>query len=455
MLVALTILLSGCGSDGGDTDGTDGGALDAPDSIGSDAPGSDVFVDDARAETTVTDAAHDGGDASSDTTTTEGGPPPGWVKLPCDLTIGTGAGRIDVSASTGKTGDVICIRAGSYSGGSIQGVSDRTVQNDGGVVTITGIVELGNTKNVTLSGSGHDAAPYGFVVTGTAASFVITGPNEKLVAHDFEAIGAGILFDAGHTGLVWKGSDAELVLHASRFDRIRLKSSGQLFQGNYGSMSSLTNFASGLEMSNVIVDDSKGTGQNVVSGGGIFDLNAHDWTITGPNTVVVGSGDDRDTGVFSFGGSGVVRRMHRDGGWGWLVRNFGAQLGTTRGEFRCENNVDLNTEYYGTCESRTNVTPDSLPAGKLSTIDVFIRDNVSAHKRDIKGSYTTAIGLIPNLLAGTTATLTNNVGCDNTNDYGDVDSLHFWEVDGTVVKSGNEARASCAGLMDPITKKPL
>jgi hypothetical protein len=67
--------------------------------------------------------------------------------------------------------------------------------------------------------------------------------------------------------------------------------------------------------------------------------------------------------------------------------------------------------------------PEQLSGpGKISTVEVFVQNNVSAHKKDFKGAYTTAIALIPNLIAGTTATLTNNVGCDNVNDYMDVDS---------------------------------
>ncbi|CAN5491832.1 hypothetical protein BH09MYX1_BH09MYX1_65080 [soil metagenome] len=192
-----------------------------------------------------------------------------------------------------------------------------------------------------------------------------------------------------------------------------------------------------------------------MNGGGIFNLDVHDWTITGKNDVVVGTLDDRDTGVIMIFGSGRFVRMHREGGWGWLVRTFGAQLGPQPGEFHCENNVDLATEYYGTCEIRNTDEPTYLVPGKLSTVAIFIANNVSAHKLDKKGAYTTAIGLIPNLMVGTTATLTNNVGCENADDYGDKESLHFFTVNGTVVKSGNLQLTTCAGRTDPITGKPL
>ncbi len=376
----------------------------------------------------------------------------GYTKLPCNVMVGNGSGSITVTGSTGNPGDVICIVAGTYSGGSITSVSDRTIQNDGGLVTITGVVDLANLDNVTLSGSGDDTLHYGFQLNGAAASFVITGPNTGLLIHDFEAVDAGIFLDAGHTDLIYTGDPSTLVLYQSKLDELYLHHTGQLFQCNYGSVDDLKNFASDVEMAHVVVEDSQGQGQNVVGGAGIFNLNAHDWTVTGPNTVVVGSNDDRDTGVFLFAGSGSVKRIHRNGGWGWMVRNFGAQIGPTKGEFRCEDNVDLNTEYYGTCESRNGITPDVLIPGTLSPIDIFIQNNVSGHKLDKKGSYTTAIALIPSLIAGTTATLTNNVGCDNAQDYGDMESLHFFgPIDGTVVKSGNQQLTSCSGITDPIT----
>ncbi len=378
-----------------------------------------------------------------------------YVRLPCTTTIGTGTGTFDVPSTGGNDGDVICIKAGTYSGGTIKGVARRTLQNDGGQVKITGVVEVGNLTDVTLSGSGDDATPYGFQATGAQASFVLTGPNRGLIVHDVEAVGGGILFDAGHTGLVWNGNTTELVLYKTLFDRIHLKQSGQLFQGNYGAPSAYTNFVAEVEMSNVTVEDSKGVGQNVVAGGGMFGLNVHDWTITGPNDVVEGSGDDRDTGVFLIVGSGTFRRLHRDGGWGWLVRAFAAELGALPGEIHCEHNVDVNTEYYGTCEIRNEDSPSYLVPGKLSSVTIFVGDNLSARKKDLKGGYTTAIALIPNLGAGTTANLTNNVGCENVNDYGDKDSLHFFVVNGTVNQSGNQALSSCAGLVDPITHKPL
>ncbi|MFT3838273.1 MAG: hypothetical protein QM723_14920 [Myxococcaceae bacterium] len=435
------------GTGGGGTGGGGGGAIDS----GTDAGSTDAGFDggfDAGIDDGGTDAGLDAG-------TTDGGT--GWTALPCTVHVGSGSGTFTIDSTVGSAGDVICLAPGSYSGGSITGVSHRVIQNDGALVTVTGVVTIGNLSDVTLSGSGDPATPYGFLFTGAQATMQITGPNDHVVFHDLEAIGAGILLDAGHTNLVWSGSTSQLVLYQALIDRIHLKQSGQLFQGNYGAPSMFTNFASDVEMSNVIVEDSIGTGQNVVAAGGLFNLNAHDWTITGHNTVVVGSGDDRDVGVFSIVGSGALRRIHRVGGWGWLIRNFGASLGPNRGEFYCENNVDIGTEYYGTCEVRTDntATDTYLVPGMISTIDVFIRDNVSGHKLDIKGGYTTAIGLIPYLAPNTTATLTGNVGCDNAQDYGDMDSLHFFQVDGTVVKSNNQQLTSCTGVIDPITGQPL
>ena len=382
----------------------------------------------------------------------------GYTKLPCTETFGTGAGTFDASSIASNPGDVLCLEAGTYEGGTIEHLSDRVIQNDGGVVVITGVVRVGNLVNVTFSGSGNTG--YGFQLSGVNASMVITGPNTNLTVHDFEAVNAGILLDAGHTSLTWTGtpdSDGNpgLVLYKSKLDRIHLSHSMQLFQGNYGAPSLFVNFASDVEMANVIVENSAAQGQIVVAAGGFFNANVHDWTITGMNDVVVGSNDDRDCGVFIIVGNGSFKRIHRVGGWGWLVRTFGATLGASPGEFHCEDNVDLGTEYYGTCEVRNEDDPSYLVDGKLSTLGIFIANNVSANKGDIKGGYTTAIGLIPNLKAGTTATLTGNVGCNNANDYGDVDSLHFFLVNGTVVNTNNQQLTSCAGITDPITGAPL
>ncbi|MFO0726411.1 MAG: hypothetical protein U1E65_21675 [Myxococcota bacterium] len=379
----------------------------------------------------------------------------GYPRLPCSRTVGTGSGRLELSAASGAPGEVLCVMPGSYREGSIRDLQGLTLQNGAGLVTITGPIEIAGLIDVTWSGSGDPANEYGFLLSGAQASFVIRGPNRGLHLHHFEAIEAGIFLDAGHTDLVWNGSPTELVLYNSVLDRLHLVRSQQLFQGNYGPLTDYKNFASDIEMANVIVEDSRGTGQNVVAGGGIFNLNVHDWFITGQNNVLVGSADDRDTGVISIFGSGRFVRLHRSGGWGWLVRTFGLQLGPSPGEFHCEQNVDLNTEYYGTCEIRNEDSPSYLVPGLLSTVEIFIEGNVSAHKRDVKGGYTTAIGLIPNLRAGTTAHIHDNLGCDNTNDYGDVDSLHFWTVNGTIDQSGNRALADCSGQFDPITHDPL
>lgn len=129
------------------------------------------------------------------------------------------------------------------------------------------------------------------------------------------------------------------------------------------------------------------------------------------------------------------------------------QLGPSKGQFDCENNVDVGTDYYGTCEARTDDLNSFIVPGKLSPIDLVFKNNVSARKGDVKGSYTTAIALIPILRAGTSASVTNNVSCENV--HPGTNNLVAWTVNGTLTQSGNQVLTSCAGVIDPITGKPI
>jgi hypothetical protein len=469
----LSWLLAGCAKEspaheGGSSGSSGGNVSSVGTSAGLDEHGDDMG-DAPFDDTGSIDEGSEGGSEDDDSggSSDDGGSDTGEVIEPlvCTKSIGSGSGTLDVS--TVMAGDVVCIAAGSYTGADLSNLSDVAFTNEDGVVVFTGLVYLSESSNLVFAGNGVPDEDYGFRFEGAGAGFNLTGHNEALTFTHFQAVDSGIFLDAGHAEMTYDGTTDSLALYQVILDRIAMDHAEELVIGNWGGVTMLQNFIVDITMSRIAVDEAQGSGQQVVHGSGIFDIDAHHWRITNSSAAedFVGTENDRDTGVFMIAGSGRFHELRREGGWGWLVRNFAAHVGDTPAQVRIYNNIDLDTVYYGSFEVRTDDNPvGGVPyiGGLVTAVDdVVIVNNTSGNKRDrkyeldpVNEGYTTAIALIPYLRASSTAQIYNNVTFNNVEHAGATNGVLAWGVDGTLDAQQNLAFAAIDGVLDPDTLTP-
>jgi hypothetical protein len=109
------------------------------------------------------------------------------TSLPCTVTIGTGSGDLTYTTLQStlnlQDGDVICIAAGTYNGGTFAGATATTtpitIENaPGGSVTFSGTLSFSDLHNVVFSGAGTAGTLTGISVGGSGQNddVDISGP---------------------------------------------------------------------------------------------------------------------------------------------------------------------------------------------------------------------------------------------------------------------------------------
>jgi len=264
------------------------------------------------------------------------------------VVIGSGSGNVSQTSMSGlNPGDVLAITPGTYNGGSFTNLSGITIINNGGLVTFTGLIRLSADVNVTFSGTGNSTIQYGFSFAGSG--FTINSRCTGMRFYNFVCVNTGRFVDASENQalLTYTGAQSSILFQNVSIANIKMSNSGSLICGPFGHASNLHNYIDSIAAWNIIYNIGASDGR-VITGGCMFRFDFHDMNIK--EAPVTNFGDQGL--IFIYGGSGQVHNVYRSGGWGWLVRIFGASLATYPNDVWVYNNIDLNGTCYGTAEVR-------------------------------------------------------------------------------------------------------
>jgi hypothetical protein len=262
---------------------------------------------------------------------------------------GTGSGSVIQNDMTGlKPGDTLAIRAGRYEkGGSFSNLTGITIINYHGAIYFGNTVSLGNLKKVSISGSGWHENKYGIrFVNMKGDAFLLEAPCSALSIsyceyHNLD----GIAFNASRFFTTYTGDPSTCALYKTSFHYQKLVHSGAFFVGSWAANAQFQNVIDSIAFLNFTVDSTSSDG-NQVLGHSIYRMLASHWQITGPCP-----NGNRDVGIFQTSGNGTVCNVYRKDGWGYLWRAWNLGL-NGRAESYLYNCIDLNTDNYGTIDTR-------------------------------------------------------------------------------------------------------
>jgi hypothetical protein len=290
---------------------------------------------------------------------------------------------------------IIHLPPGPQPGVDASGKSNITYFADHGLVIFTSQIKLGNTLNIKFDG------PSGFKFTGKDYSVFGTGGGNNVgdtirnfdfgnTANTvFDAITK--IYEAKDRMLTYDGTPKTSVFWALTVDSFQVSGKTCLYQGPWEPNSTYHMVTVGPTFSHgKFLND--GSGDNLkIRGNSIYGLQVSDWMVTGPTTVRGG-----DYGIIFIVGSGSVRNIYRDGGWGYLERIVVVQLGGIPFDQTCSlsNCIDVNSTQYGTVDVR--IEPgwlNSKAAITLGGADFYFSHNISGNKTDYGYYVTNAVVL--------------------------------------------------------------
>ncbi|PWT70232.1 MAG: hypothetical protein C5B59_21020 [Bacteroidetes bacterium] len=277
-------------------------------------------------------------------------------------------------------GDTLAIMAGNYAdGGNFSHLEGITIINHNGPVNFGNTVSISHLNNVTITGTGKEGLVYGFRFSRFKGdAFLVTNKcmglrigNCEYVDVNGNAINAGIFFT------VYNGDSSTMALYKTSIYNQHLLRTGALFVGSWAPVSTFQNVVDSISFSNVRIDSTI-SDVNQVLACSIYRMVAHEWTILGgcPN-------GKHDAGIFQTTGNGTIYNIYRNGGWGYLWRIWNVGL-NGRADSYCYNCIDLNTDTYGTIDTRIDAadttTHSNIPFLRGSNMHIF--NNTSGNKRD-------------------------------------------------------------------------
>jgi hypothetical protein len=285
---------------------------------------------------------------------------------------------------------IVHLPAGPQPGVDASGKSNITYFADHGLVIFTSQIKLGNTFHIKFDG------PSGFKFTGKDYSVFGTGSGNNVgdTIRNFDFGNTAItvfdaitkIYEAKDRMLTYDGTPKTSVFWALTVDSFQVSGKTCLYQGPWEPNSTYHMVTVGPTFSHgKFLND--GSGDNLkIRGNSIYGLQVSDWKVTGPTTVRGG-----DYGIIFIVGSGSVRNIYRDGGWGYLERIVVVQLGGIPFDQTCSlsNCIDVNSTQYGTVDVR--IEPgwlNSKAAITLGGADFYFSHNISGNKTDY-GDYVT------------------------------------------------------------------
>jgi hypothetical protein len=286
---------------------------------------------------------------------------------------------------------IIHLRAGPQPGIDASGKSNITYLADQGLVIFTSQIKLGKTRNIKFDGpggfkfSGKDFSVFGSGkgnnVGDTIKNFDFGNTAETV----FDAITK--IYLAKDSFLTYNGSPETAVFWGLAVDSFRVSGKTSLYQGPWESNNTYHMVTIGPSFKHgIFVNDGTGDNQKI-RGNSIYGLQVDGWIVTGPT--VSGGGD---YGIIFIVGSGSIRNVYRDGGWGYLERIVIAQLDgipfdQTCGVYHC---TDVNSTQYGSVDVRIESSwLNSHASMPLQGGDFYFMDNISGNKTD-NGDYVTS-----------------------------------------------------------------
>jgi hypothetical protein len=346
---------------------------------------------------------------------------------PHTIIIGSGSGSVTQNNMQGlKPGDTLAIRSGLYeAGGSFSNLTRVIIINYGGVVDFGNTITLGNLKMVAISGSGWKGAFYGIRFRNFHGdAFLLQAPCSyfSLAYCEYNNLD-GTAFNASHFFVTYTGSSSGFALFKASFQYQKLVHSGALFVGSWAANALFQNVTDSISFLHVIVDSTTSDVCQVL-GHSIYGMLASHWRITGPCP-----NGKHDAGIFQTYGNGTVCNIYRKDGWGYIWRSWNLAL-NGRGDCYLFNCIDLNTDNYGTIDTRIDAgdttTGNSIPFVRGATMHIL--NNTIGNKRTINyvsqlviaGSFCSASGykleIRNNLCFNTVATGADKIIKQNTAD---------------------------------------
>ncbi len=191
--------------------------------------------------------------------------------------------------------------------------------------------------------------------------------------------------------LTYNGKPETAVFWGLAVDSFRVSGKTSLYQGPWEANNTYHMVTIGPSFTHgIFVNDGTGYNQKI-RGNSIYGLRVDGWKVTGPT--VSGGGD---YGIIFIVGSGSIRNVYRDGGWGYLERIVIVQLDgipfdQTCGVYHC---TDVNSTQYGSVDVR--IESSWLNSGAFMPLrggDFYFMDNISGNKTDNGGYVTSAVVL--------------------------------------------------------------
>lgn len=274
-------------------------------------------------------------------------PSPSPVPVGCTMSIGSGSGSITLNSSNAKSGSIVCLKAGTYTGATLQGLSNVKIQPTG-PVTFNGSIDIFDNNGLTIDGTVLSGITYGITFTGfTGYAFTPgTHNNQNLKFSGMLFQGIGGVVDGTAKSIVYTGSPSTMLFYKLTFDKVKLTGSTYFIRGAYDGPTTYKNIFQYVTLTNVVLVGDGVTGSQKVSGV-IYNLIADHWTVTGPNK----SDNETDHGIFNYWGNGEFSNIYRNGGFGYIARIIGVSLGAKKDTY-FYNIVDVNTIEYGTMDIR-------------------------------------------------------------------------------------------------------
>jgi hypothetical protein len=298
---------------------------------------------------------------------------------------------------TQKGQKIIHLNAGAQPGVDANGKSNITYLADSGVVIFTSQIKLGNTRNIKFDGqsgfkyAGNDYSVFNSGMGNNCGDTIRNFDFGNTASTVFDAMTK--IFVAPDKWLTFNGKPETTVFWGLTVDHFKLSGRTSLFQGPFEANPTYHMVSAGITFTNgEIINDGTGDNQKI-RGYSFYGLKVDHLKITGPT--ISGNGD---YGIVYIFGTGVVKNVFRNGGWGYLERIVLVKMDKipfdqTCGMYNC---TDINSTRYGTVDIRMEKdqmnTQASIP---LKGCDFYYQNNVSGNKKDDGYYVTNAVVLGP------------------------------------------------------------
>jgi hypothetical protein len=313
----------------------------------------------------------------------------------CTTTVGSGSGMLTIAQGNLKSGDVVCVKAGTYTGADLSNLNGLVIIPAGPVI-FTGSMNIHNTVGVKIDGTVLPATWYGLTFSGYKGFAFETGAtnNQDLTIRGFLLDNVSGV-DGNNQGFItYTGSVSTLLFSNLTLDVAKVHGAASLFAGTYQGPSTYHNVTIGLNLTNIVVVND-GTGSTTkVNGASVYGFVADGWNISGHTLEETDTAAQQDNGVFMIGGSGIIRNVYRIGGWGWLLR-LSAISYPAQTESYFYNIVDIDNFNYGTFDVRTDTGSITSTANgpmpiKGGGVHIY---NVTAMNNDTTNTYMAPIAI--------------------------------------------------------------